>query len=106
LAVVIDEALAAAGAPDHNPANSKNAANLANAPAEFTELYARTLEETELYAYQDTALEARALAWARRQNRTQALQDLDAALEIRTARNAAAAVARTRNLREILERAL
>lgn len=103
LAVVIDEALAAASAPD-NASNS--AANAANAPTEFTALYARTVEQEELRAYQDTALEARALAWARRLNRTRALEDLDAALEIRIARNAAAAVARTRNLREILERAL
>ncbi len=106
LVVVIDEALAAAGGLAINPKDAQDAAHSTNPPAEFLLLYARTLEREDLRAYEDTALEARALAWARRKEKTAALADLDAALEIRNARNAAAAVARTRTLREIVERAL
>ncbi len=97
LAVVIDEALAASGA---------FARDAAQAPAEFDALYVLACEQGDLQAYHDTALEARALAWARRKEKSRALADLDAALELQSARHAAAAVARTRTLREILDRAL
>lgn len=106
LAVVLDEALTAVGGLAINANDTITGADTANAPTEFTALYARTTEREDLRAYQDTALEARALAWARRREKAASLADLDAALEIRSARNAAAAVARTQTLREIVARAL